>query len=98
MLKSSYISVNEAFFFTKRPPARPPPKNAAPSQETLDKSRKPRVRCVILDGYCVKDGTMKVKNSLKTWKVRDRNSKLVRRRGRIYIINKRNPRMKGRQG
>lgn len=41
---------------------------------------------------------MKVKNSLKTWKTRDRNSKLVRRRGRVYIINKRNPRMKGRQG
>lgn len=41
---------------------------------------------------------MKIKNSLKTWKVRDRNSKLVRRRGRVYIINKKNPRMKGRQG
>ena len=41
---------------------------------------------------------MKVKNSLKTWKSRDRNSKLVRRRGRVYVINKKNPRMKGRQG
>lgn len=41
---------------------------------------------------------MKIKNSLRTWKARDRGSKLVRRKGRIYVINKRNPRMKGRQG
>lgn len=41
---------------------------------------------------------MKVVNSLKTLKNRDRNCKLVRRRGRVYIINKKNPRMKVRQG
>ena len=34
---------------------------------------------------------MKIKSSLKSIKKRDLNSKLVRRRGRIYIINKTNP-------
>ncbi len=41
---------------------------------------------------------MKVVNSLKTLKVRDRNCKIVRRRGRVYIINKTKPRCKCRQG
>jgi large subunit ribosomal protein L36 len=41
---------------------------------------------------------MKVVNSLKSLRKRDRNSRLVRRKGRIYIINKKNPRMKARQG
>jgi large subunit ribosomal protein L36 len=41
---------------------------------------------------------MKVINSLKTAKLRDKNCRLVRRRGRVYIINKRNPRFKARQG
>ena len=34
---------------------------------------------------------MKVVSSLKSHKKRDLNSKLVRRRGRVYIINKKNP-------
>ena len=41
---------------------------------------------------------MKVVSSLKTLKVRDRNSQIVKRRGRLYVINKRNPRFKARQG
>ena len=41
---------------------------------------------------------MKVRNSLKTLKKRDRNCKLVRRRGRVYVINKLNGRCKARQG
>lgn len=41
---------------------------------------------------------MKVVNSLKTLKVRDRHCKVVKRRGRVYVINKKNPRMKARQG
>ena len=42
--------------------------------------------------------TMKIKNSLKALKSRDRNNRLVRRKGRVYIINKQNPRYKARQG
>ena len=40
---------------------------------------------------------MKVVSSLKSHRKRDLNSKLVRRRGRIYIINKKNPKYKVRQ-
>ena len=41
---------------------------------------------------------MKIKNSLKSLKTRHRENRLVRRRGRVYIINKSNPRFKARQG
>ncbi|HIB34840.1 MAG TPA: 50S ribosomal protein L36 [Dehalococcoidia bacterium] len=41
---------------------------------------------------------MKIFNSLKSAKGRDRNNRVVRRKGRLYIINKKNPRMKVRQG
>ena len=46
----------------------------------------------------VPEPIMKVASSLKTLKSRDRNCQVVRRRGRLYVINKRNPRMKARQG
>jgi large subunit ribosomal protein L36 len=41
---------------------------------------------------------MKIRNSLKTAKARDKNCKLVRRHGRVYVINKMKPRLKARQG
>ncbi|WP_343562312.1 type B 50S ribosomal protein L36 [Kiloniella sp. b19] len=41
---------------------------------------------------------MKVVNSLKTAKLRDKNCRVIRRRGRVYVINKKNPRFKARQG
>jgi large subunit ribosomal protein L36 len=41
---------------------------------------------------------MKITNSLKSLMKRDRNNKLVRRKGRVYIINKKDPRYKARQG
>lgn len=41
---------------------------------------------------------MKIRNSLKALMGRHRNNKLVRRRGRTYIINKVNRRFKARQG
>ncbi|MCZ6453709.1 MAG: type B 50S ribosomal protein L36 [Alphaproteobacteria bacterium] len=41
---------------------------------------------------------MKVASSLKTLKKRERNCQVVKRRGRVYVINKRNPRFKARQG
>ncbi|HEX3812712.1 MAG TPA: type B 50S ribosomal protein L36 [Mycobacteriales bacterium] len=40
---------------------------------------------------------MKVRNSLKSLKQKD-GSIVVRRGGRVFVINKRNPRWKGRQG
>ena len=41
---------------------------------------------------------MKVRSSLKTLKTRHRDCKLVRRKGRLYVINKTDPRFKARQG
>ncbi len=41
---------------------------------------------------------MKVRNSLRTLKQRHKDCRLVRRRGRVYVINKTNPRYKVRQG
>lgn len=41
---------------------------------------------------------MKVVNSLKTLKNRHRDNRIVRRRGRVYVINRKNPRYKCRQG
>jgi len=44
------------------------------------------------------DMGMKIVNSLKSLKKRDKNCRIVRRKGRAYIINKANPRFKARQG
>lgn len=41
---------------------------------------------------------MKIRNSLRALMGRHRGNKLVRRRGRTYIINKTNKRFKARQG
>ena len=41
---------------------------------------------------------MKVRNSLKTLRSRHRDNRLVRRKGRLYVINKTQRRFKARQG
>ena len=41
---------------------------------------------------------MKVVNSLKSLKKRHRDCRIVRRKGRVYVINKTNRRFKARQG
>ena len=41
---------------------------------------------------------MKVRNSLKSLRARHRDNQLVRRKGRVYIINKKQKRFKARQG
>lgn len=41
---------------------------------------------------------MKIANSLKSLKKRDADCRVVRRKGRVYVINKKNPRYKARQG
>jgi large subunit ribosomal protein L36 len=42
--------------------------------------------------------TMKIRNSLKSLRGRHRDNQLVRRKGRVYIINKTQKRYKARQG
>jgi large subunit ribosomal protein L36 len=44
------------------------------------------------------DCLMKVRNSLKSLRGRHRNNRLVRRKGRVYVINKVQRRFKARQG
>lgn len=41
---------------------------------------------------------MKIVSSLKTLKTRHKACRVVRRKGRVYVINKTNPRYKARQG
>ncbi|MBQ9035095.1 MAG: type B 50S ribosomal protein L36 [Alphaproteobacteria bacterium] len=41
---------------------------------------------------------MKCYSSLKSKKARAEGCKIVRRKGRVYVINKKNPKLKARQG
>ncbi|MEO1039136.1 MAG: type B 50S ribosomal protein L36 [Pseudomonadota bacterium] len=41
---------------------------------------------------------MKVRSSLRSLKSRHRDCQVVRRRGRVYVINKTDPRFKARAG
>jgi len=47
---------------------------------------------------CSRKFVMKIRNSLKSAKTRDKDCRVVRRKGRVYVINKKNPRFKARQG
>ena len=40
---------------------------------------------------------MKIRTSLKSAKLREKGCRVVRRHGRVYVINKKNPRFKARQ-
>jgi large subunit ribosomal protein L36 len=44
------------------------------------------------------DRAMKVRNSLRSLKSRHRDCRIVRRKGRVYVINKTQRRFKARQG
>ena len=44
------------------------------------------------------DRPMKVKNSLRSLKNRHRDCRVVRRKGRVYVINKTQRKFKARQG
>lgn len=41
---------------------------------------------------------MKVRNSLRSLKKRDKDCRVIRRKGRVYVINKTQRRFKARQG
>jgi large subunit ribosomal protein L36 len=46
----------------------------------------------------LRSGPMKIRNSLKSLRSRHRDNRLVRRKGRVYVINKTQRRFKARQG
>ena len=64
----------------------------------LDKEYKASLCSLLVKGLLQDFEKMKVTNSLKTLKNRDRNCRIIRRKGRVYVINKKNPRFKARQG
>lgn len=45
-----------------------------------------------------RNNAMKVRNSLKSLRSRHRDNRIVRRKGRVYIINKTHRKFKARQG
>jgi large subunit ribosomal protein L36 len=53
----------------------------------------PVARCHRLQRFA-----MKVRNSLKSLRSRHRDNRIVRRKGRVYVINKTQRRFKARQG
>ena len=55
-------------------------------------------RPVIDAGHNCYGDVMKVLNSLKSAKKRHRDCRVIRRKGRVYVINKTNRRFKARQG
>ena len=71
-------------------------KNQAPLVKPLDMSPDYRVYIKVI--IQLRNFIMKIANSLKTLKLRHKGCKVVRRRGRTYVINKENPRFKARQG
>jgi large subunit ribosomal protein L36 len=52
----------------------------------------------LLARRAAKERTMKVANSLRSLKTRHRDCQIVRRKGRVYVINKTQKRYKARQG
>lgn len=57
-----------------------------------------RASGLIRRAYLLEDRTMKIVNSLKSLKNRHRDNRVIRRRGRTYVINKTDRRFKARQG
>ncbi len=49
-------------------------------------------------GAEIEEKAMKVANSLRSLKNRHRDCRIVRRKGRVYVINKTQRRFKARQG
>lgn len=65
----------------------------------LDKeAANPYPRCFKFNHDNKTASVMKIRNSLKSLKSRHRDCRVIRRRGRVYVINKTNRRFKARQG
>jgi large subunit ribosomal protein L36 len=53
---------------------------------------------LVLNQRFKRKSAMKVRNSLKSLRSRHRDNRIVRRKGRVYVINKTHRRFKARQG
>ncbi|GAB3734098.1 hypothetical protein GCM10028862_16980 [Luteimonas pelagia] len=66
--------------------------------QPLEWRRKTRLECAAsLHPSICRGSVMKVLSSLKSAKTRHRDCKVVRRRGKVFVICKSNPRFKARQ-
>jgi large subunit ribosomal protein L36 len=57
-----------------------------------------RATLFLARSHRAKGFVMKIRNSLKSLKDRHRDNRVIRRRGRTYVINKTQRRFKARQG
>ena len=70
-----------------------------PVPPTIHRSRKgAKVFIWREDAPRTRETAMKVANSLRSLKTRHRDCQIVRRKGRVYVINKTQKRYKARQG
>ena len=67
--------------------------------QALESSGKVPIQCAAAFSHphSSRDSVMKVLSSLKSAKARHRDCKVVRRRGKVFVICKSNPRFKARQ-
>ena len=96
----STLSSGSAFAATRRPISlRARPRRAEVRVGRLSRRLTGRGRVLKNPAKRQTDGiVMKVRNSLKSLRGRHRDNKIVRRKGRVYVINKTQPRFKARQG
>jgi large subunit ribosomal protein L36 len=65
---------------------------------TLAGAASTRAFLFLARSHRAKGFVMKIRNSLKSLKDRHRDNRVIRRRGRTYVINKTQRRFKARQG
>ena len=63
-----------------------------------ERRRKLTMAGLVLNQRFKRKSAMKVRNSLKSLRARHRDNRIVRRKGRVYVINKTHRRFKARQG
>ena len=69
-----------------------------PAEGRFRLTRQGSVNMVRANSGLISEKKMKVRNSLKSLRGRHRANRLVRRKGRVYVINKVQKRFKARQG
>ena len=91
--KSLAQSRGDALIRTKPPPRRliGAPESGIGARSSFRRGFRPQLRRSL-------GAPVKVRNSLKSLRNRHRDNRLVRRKGRVYIINKTQKRFKARQG
>ncbi len=80
------------------PEARKPAIEVDPKRQIGHRNIKSSEPAVAAGCFLLGTIPMKVRNSLKSLRGRHRDNQLVRRKGRVYIINKTQKRYKARQG